>query len=284
MKKRTKICFCLTLGLLLFVFPLSGCEKATPETPDVSKSSENEESTEDKEVKENETGKNEESAEKWIPISYTEEELEDYHRIILAMSSPPSPEKAIRFLYLSPSRRMPAQDAPEGEALSVSSEDEKNALVTVRYFDGGSEEISLTWEKNEGNFGIWIPVKYRVLTPPLYEEKFAILSLREGEIFYDEAEWIDHFDQERIRELEEKGVSDMGFENGYYVYNGEENPLALHLTEETSIYMLTADLAGFELQGEEELRKAIEQDLFSGYFRLCLKDGKAAKIRQVYVP
>lgn len=276
MKGRAKIVFCLTLGLLLFVFPLSGCERTKPETPDVSKSSENEEKPEAKE--------NEETEEEWIPISYTEEELEDYHRILLAMSSPPSPEKAIRFLYLSPSKRMPAQDAPEGEALSVSSEDEKNALVTVRYFDGGSEEIALAWEENEGNFGIWVPVKYRVLTPPLYEEKFAILSLREGEIFYDEAEWVDHFDQERIRELEEKGVSDMGFENGYYVYNEEENPLVLHLTEETSIHMLTADLAGFKLQGEDELRQAIEEDFFHGYFRLCLKDGQAAKIQQVYVP
>lgn len=265
----------LTLILLVFPFLFSACRASepapaapTPKSPAPAA-----------ETSEAETS---EMTEEWIPLRYSEEELESYKSTLLLMSSLPSPEKAVHLLYLSPDTRKPAYEDPSAEPLSIRYEDEKNAFATISYSDGGREEIALT--QGEDEFAPWIPVKYRILEPPLYEEKFSILSIREGELFYDEAEWVDSENEKRVRELRAQGVDDMGFENGYYIYNEKEEHLVLTLNPETQILMLSPDLEKYETQGEEELRRAIEQDFLSSYYRLYLKDGKAAKILQVYTP
>ena len=111
-----------------------------------------------------------------------------------------------------------------------------------------------------------------------------ILSYHDGSYYYDEAEWVNDFDEERIKELEELGVNDMNFENGYYVYNEKEEQIPLTVDKDTKLYLLSPSLESFEKAEESEFRNSVEENMFSGYHNIYVKDGKAFKIFQIYIP
>ncbi|MDO4793077.1 MAG: hypothetical protein Q3993_02765, partial [Filifactor alocis] len=80
------------------------------------------------------------------------------------------------------------------------------------------------------------------------------------------------------------GVTDMGFENGYYVYNEKEELLPLPIDEETKLYVLDSSLTYFSEVEESEFRTGVEDGMFYGYHEIYMKDEKVVKIFQTYVP
>lgn len=160
--------------------------------------------------------------------------------------------------------------------------DENNAIAKVYYRDDSVDEVKITKDMDKG--GVWIPLEYREIQPAQLEEKTVILSYHDGSYYYDEAEWVNDFDEERIKELEELGVNDMNFENGYYVYNEKEEQIPLTVDKDTKLYLLSPSLESFEKAEESEFRNSVEENMFYGYHNIYVKDGKAFKIFQIYVP
>ena len=160
--------------------------------------------------------------------------------------------------------------------------DENNAIAKVYYRDNSVDEVKITKDMDKG--GVWIPLEYREIQPAQLEEKTVILSYHDGSYYYDEAEWVNDFDEERIKELEELGVNDMNFENGYYVYNEKEEQIPLTVDKDTKLYLLSPTLEYFEKAEESEFRNSVEENMFYGYHNIYVKDGKAFKIFQIYVP
>lgn len=164
--------------------------------------------------------------------------------------------------------------------------DENNAIAKVYYRDDSIDEVKIAKDMDKG--GVWIPLEYREIQPAQLEEKFVILSYHDGNYYYDAAEWVNDFDEERIKELKALGVNDMSFENGYYVYNEKEEQIPLTIDKEAKLYILDSSLDSslefMEKVKESEFRKCVEENMFYGYHTIYVKDGKAFKIFQVYVP
>lgn len=164
--------------------------------------------------------------------------------------------------------------------------DENNAIAKVYYRNDSIDEVKIAKDMDKG--GVWIPLEYREIQPAQLEEKFVILSYHDGNYYYDEAEWVNDFDEERIKELKALGVNDMSFENGYYVYNEKEEQIPLTIDKEAKLYILDSSLDSslefMEKVEESEFRKCVEENMFYGYHTIYVKDGKAFKIFQVYVP
>lgn len=214
----------------------------------------------------------------WTDLTFSQEEIQK-HMDIFAEES--SPEIAIYDLFQPYSNRLLNYTAEGESGLEIRQEDEKNAIATVFYRDGGVEEVRI--EKDEEK-GIWIPTSYRALRSKEYEELFVQIKYEDGELYYDEIEWIDSEDKERIEQLKALGVNDMGFENGYYVYNEKVEKVLLELQEGVEIYILSPELAGFDLATQDEWQKRVEEDYFYGYHDIYVKDGKVGKVYEVYVP
>ena len=122
--------------------------------------------------------------------------------------------------------------------------DENNAIAKVYYRDDSVDEVKITKDMDKG--GVWIPLEYREIQPAQLEEKTVILSYHDGSYYYDEAEWVNDFDEERIKELEELGVNDMNFENGYYVYNEKEEQIPLAFVYKILKQLSKAGIVGLE--------------------------------------
>ncbi|WP_454965067.1 hypothetical protein [Filifactor alocis] len=160
--------------------------------------------------------------------------------------------------------------------------DENNAIAKVYYRDDSIDEVKITKDMDKG--GVWIPLEYREIQPPQLEEKFVILSYHDGNYYYDEAEWINDYDDERIKELQELGVKDMNFDDGYYVYNEKEEQIPVTVDKNTKLYVPEAEVDSLKLVNESEFRKTVERKDNHGYHTIYVRDGKAFKIFQIYVP
>lgn len=214
----------------------------------------------------------------WTDLTFSQEEIQRHLDVFADQSSP---GVAIYDLFQPYSAR-PLNYTAEGESgLVIEEEDGKSAVATVSYRDGGIEEVRI--EKDEEK-GFWIPTSYRVLNPKKYEELFVQVKYEDGKFYYDEVEWIDSEDKERIEQLKALGVNDMGFENGYYVYNEKVEKVPLELEEEAEIYVLSQELEGFEFTTRDEWQKRVEGGYFYGYHDIYVKDGKIGRVYEVYVP
>lgn len=214
----------------------------------------------------------------WTDLTFSQEEIQRHMNIFAEESSPGI---AIYDLFQPYSDRVLNYTAEGESGLVIEEEDEKSAVATVSYRDGGVEEVRV--EKDEEK-GIWIPTSYRALKPKEYEELFVQVKYEDGKFYYDEIEWIDSEDKERIEQLKALGVNDMGFENGYYVYNEKVEKVPLELQEGAEIYVLSSELEGFEFTTQDEWQKRVEEGYFYGYHDIYVKDGKVGKIYEVYVP
>ena len=160
--------------------------------------------------------------------------------------------------------------------------DENNAIAKVYYRDDSIDEVKIIKDMKKG--GVWLPVEYREIQPPQLEEKFVILSYHDGNYYYDEAEWINDYDDERIKELEELGVKDMNFDDGYYVYNEKEEQIPITIDKDSKLYVPEAEADSLELLKESEFRKGVQENRFDGYYTIYIKGNKALKVFPVDVP
>ena len=160
--------------------------------------------------------------------------------------------------------------------------DENNAIAKVYYRDDSVDEVKITKDMDKG--GVWIPLEYREIQPAQLEEKTVILSYHDGSYYYDEAEWVNDFDEERIKELEELGVNDMNFENGYYVYNEKEEQIPLTVDKDTKLYIPYDESDFLKKVDESEFRKGVQENRFDGYYTIYIKGNKVLKVFPVDVP
>lgn len=160
--------------------------------------------------------------------------------------------------------------------------DENNAIAKVYYRDDSIDEVKITKDMDKG--GVWIPLEYREIQPPQLEEKFVILSYHDGNYYYDEAEWVNESDEQRITELQALGVNDMNFENGYYVYNEKEEQIPLTVDKDTKLYIPYDESDFLKKVDESEFRKDVQENRFDGYYTIYIKGNKVLKVFPVDVP
>lgn len=250
---------------LIGAFLLTGCAGAPP-----SNEGEKPEQAQEEEKKE----------EEWLPVILDEEMVESYVKYDEFGKN--DKKAAIYSLYFFTTDKIPDYSEEADGNIVVEDIDETNAIAKIYYRDDSIDEVKITKDMDRG--GSWIPLEYREAQPARLEEKFVIISYKDGNYYYDEAEWVSDFQEERIEELKALGVSDMGFENGYYVYNEKEELLPLPIDEETKLYVLDPSLTHFNKVEESEFRTGVEEGMFYGYHEIYMKDEKVVKIFQNYVP
>ena len=64
----------------------------------------------------------------------------------------------------------------------------------------------------------------------------------------------------------------------------KEEQIPLTVDKDTKLYLLSPTLEYFEKAEESEFRNSVEENMFYGYHNIYVKDGKAFKIFQIYVP
>ena len=132
--------------------------------------------------------------------------------------------------------------------------------------------------------GVWIPLEYREIQPPQLEEKFVILSYHDGNYYYDESEWVNESDEQRITELQALGVKDMNFYFGYYVYNEKEKQIPITVDKDTKLYIPYDESDFLKKVDESEFRKGVQENRFDGYYTIYIKGNKVLKVFPVDVP
>lgn len=213
----------------------------------------------------------------WLPVILSDEVVKAY----LEYNTSDEPVSAIYSLYLSTTKKTVDYADSEFGNIVIKNIDDVTAIAIINYRDGSTEEVRLI--KDPKHKDRWFPIEYYEKTPPQYEEKFVIISYRDGNFYYDEAEWVMSDQTERIKELEALGIK-MSFENGYYVYNEKEIFVPLKIDQETKFYLLAPSLSFFEAAQLDRFQKNVEDKVFNGYYEIYVKDGKPFKIFQVYVP
>ncbi|MDO4711929.1 MAG: hypothetical protein Q4A75_08100 [Peptostreptococcaceae bacterium] len=215
---------------------------------------------------------------KWVPVVLDEKVVKDY----LEYNTDTDPKSAIYSLYLWNINKA-LDHAEDGYGkVTIRFVDDNTAVSNITYRDGSVDQVKLI--KDPKRQDRWFPIESRTVMPNEYEERFAIITYKEGTFYYDEAEWVTHDQKDRIKELQALGVKDMGFENGYYVYNEKNEPIPFDIGPDTKIYLLDPSFTLFQEADADLFQKNVEKNVFNGYYDIYLKEGKIYKLFQVYTP
>lgn len=89
--------------------------------------------------------------------------------------------------------------------------------------------------------GSWIPVEYRETQSAQLTLRSASVTYKDGSCCFDEVEWINESDEERIKELASLGADDIHFDYGAYTDN-EKEEFPLLIEEGAKLYIWDSTL------------------------------------------